>query len=281
MKTEMSWLISIVVVLGTAYLAIMVAMYVFQRGFMYLPDRQAYSPGDVGLSGIEEITISTADGERLQGWYLPAKTGQPTILFFHGNGGSIAGRAERLAFYQAKGLGALFVSYRGYGKSTGTSTETGLVNDGLASYDWLLQKNIAAESIVVIGESLGAAVSVRLTLQRHVRALIIEAPFTSAVDVAKSVYWWLPVDLLMKDRFETIKIIDQVKVPLLVIHGEMDEITNVEYGKKLFEKANQPKTLKIIKGGTHNGIFVKSTWQMEVDFIKSLKGVPTAGKDPA
>jgi len=273
MKAEMSWLFSIVVVLSTAYLAVMVGMYVFQRGFLYLPDRQAYSPGDVGLSGIEEITIPTPDGEQLQSWYLPAKTGQPTILFFHGNGGSIAGRAERLAFYQAKGLGALFVSYRGYGKSTGTSTETGLVNDGLASYDWLEQKNIAGGNIVVVGESLGAAVAVRLALQRPIRALVIEAPFTSTVDVGKSVYWWLPVSLLMKDRFETIKIINQVKVPLLVIHGELDEITDVSQGRKVFEKANQPKTLKIIRGGTHNGIFVESTWQLEVDFIKSIRSV--------
>ncbi len=273
MKAEMSWLISIVVVLGIAYLAIMVAMYTFQRSFLYLPDRQAYSPGDVGLSGIEEITIPTPDGEQLQSWYLPAKIGQPTVLFFHGNGGSIAGRAERLAFYQARGFGALFVSYRGYGKSTGSPTETGLVNDSLASYDWLRQKNIAVENIVVVGESLGSGVAVRLAVERPIKALIIAAPFTSTVDVAKSVYWWLPVDLLMKDRFEIIKIIDQVKVPLLIIHGEKDEITDVDQGRKVFDKANQPKILQIIKGGTHNGIFVESTWQMEVDFIKSIRNI--------
>ena len=109
----------------------------------------------------------------------------------------------------------------------------------------------------------------------------IEAAFTSTVDVAKSVYWWLPVDLLMKDRFETTKIIDQVNVPLLVIHGEKDEITSVEQGKKLFDKANQPKSLKVIRDGTHNGIYVESTWQMEVDFIKLLKGAPATAPDPA
>ena len=270
MKSAMSWLISIAVVLASLYLIIVIAMYVLQRGFLYLPDKETYSPGDVNLVGVKETGISTPDGERLQSWYLPASPGQPTILFFHGNGGSIAGRADRLAYYQARGFGALFVSYRGYGKSSGTSTEPGLVTDALASYDWLKQQNIAAEQIVVVGESLGAAVAVRLALQRKTRALIIEAPFASTIAVAKSVYWWLPVDLLMKDRFETIQIIDQVKVPLLVIHGDMDEVTSVDQGKAVFAKANQPKTLKIVAGASHNGLFVQSTWQLEADFIGKL-----------
>ncbi len=281
MKAAMNWLIPIAVALSIAYLLVIIAMYIWQRSFLYLPDKQTYSPGDVNLVAIEEITIVTPDGERLQSWYLPAKTGQPTILYFHGNGGSIAGRADRLAYYQTRGLGALFVSYRGYGKSTGTASETGLVTDGLASYDWLTARGITGDQIVVVGESLGAAVSVRLAVQRKIRALVIEAPFTSTIAVAKSVYWWLPVDLLMKDRFETIKIIDQVKVPLLVIHGDMDEITNVAQGKKVFEKANQPKTLKIVAGASHNDLFVQSTWQMEVDFIKSLMINPAGAPDPA
>ncbi len=281
MKSVMNWLIAFGAVSSFAYLIVVAGMYTYQRSFLYLPDRQVYSPADVNLTGIDEVTISTPDGEQLQSWYLPAKSDQPTILFFHGNGGSIAGRADRLAYYQARGFGALFVSYRGYGKSTGVSTEDGLVNDALASYDWLKSKNISVENIIVVGESLGAAVAVRLAVQRQIKALIIEAPFVSTMDVAKAVYWWLPIDLLMKDRFETIKIINKVSVPLLVIHGDMDEVTNVGQGRKVFEKAGNPKTLKIVEGATHNGLFVQSTWQLEAEFIARLKASQANGQDPS
>ncbi len=270
MKSIMNWLISVVVVLAVAYLAIVIGMYTYQRKLMYLPDTLHHTPGQAGLVGISEITITTKDGERLQAWHLPATNGQPTILYLHGNGGSIAGRAGRLAYYQRQGVGALFVSYRGYGSSTGAPDEGGLVNDALAAHDWLQQQKIPPENIVLVGESLGAAVAARLALQRHVRGLVMESPFTSTIDIAKDVYWWLPIDLLMKDRFETIKIIQKVDVPILIVHGEKDEITNVAQGRALFEKANQPKKLAIINGASHNDLSVQSTWQLEQDFIKSL-----------
>lgn len=277
----MNWLVSLATLASLAYLAIAVGMYSYQRKLMYLPNSPVSIPAPIELTGIKDIRITTSDGETLQTWYLKAQTDQPTILFFHGNAGSIAERIERLAYYQAQGFGALFVSYRGYGNSTGKPTEAGLVSDALASYDWLKQKGLSAQNIVVVGESLGAAVSVRLAVQRDIKALIIEAPFTSTIDVAKATYWWLPIELLIKDRFETIKIIDQVKAPLLIVHGEMDEITSVDQGRKLFAKAGEPKTLKILAGVNHNDLFVEPVWQMETDFIKGVMAAPTTGPDPA
>lgn len=277
----MSWLISLATLASIAYLAIAIGMYSYQRKLMYLPNSPVSIPPHIALTGFDDIRFTTSDGETLQAWYLEAKKDQPTILFFHGNAGSIAERIERLAYYQTQGYGALFVSYRGYGKSTGKPTETGLVADALASYDWLTQKGLSAQNILVVGESLGAAVSVRLAMQRSIKALIIEAPFTSTIDVAKSTYWWLPIELLMKDRFETIKIIDQIKVPLLIVHGDMDEVTNVEQGRKLYEKAGHPKTLKIIEGVNHNDLFVESVWQLETDFIEAVMAAPTTAQDPA
>lgn len=277
----MNWLISTATIASIAYLGIVIGMYSYQRDLMYLPNSPVSIPAPIKLTGVEEIRFATTDGENLHAWYLAAKTGQPTILFFHGNAGSITERIERLAYYQTQGFGALYVSYRGYGKSTGKPTETGLVSDALASYDWLKQKGLMAKNIIVVGESLGAAVSVRLAVQREIKALIIEAPFTSTIDVAKATYWWLPVDFLIKDRFETIKIIDQVKVPLLIVHGGMDEITNVDQGRKLFEKAREPKTLKIIEGVNHNDLFVEPVWQMETDFIEAVMTTPATAQDPA
>jgi len=267
----MNWLLSGMAALGISYLVIVAGMYTFQRSFLYLPDKQHFSPDEAGLSGIKALTITTSDGEHLQAWYLPATAGQPTILYLHGNAGSIVGRTERLRFYQRQGVGALFVSYRGYGSSSGSPNQSGLINDALAAYDWLVQENIAAEKIAVLGESLGSGVAVQLALQRPLRAVILEAPFTSTMAVAKVIYWWLPIDLLMKDRFESIAVIDKVAAPILIVHGAEDEITDVEQGKQLFDKAAQPKSLEIIKGASHEGISFEDTWRKELAFIESVK----------
>jgi len=276
----MNWLITIASLVCCVYLAIVAGMYFYQRSFMYFPDRQNHSPAKVGLSGVSAKIIATHDAQHLQVWYVAAKPGQPTILYLHGNAGSIADRTDRIAFYQHQGLGALFLSYRGYGTSTGTPSEEGLVTDALAAHDWLVQAGITSENIILVGESIGAGVAAQLALKRHVKAVIMEAPFTSAMDVARTVYWWLPVDLLMKDRFETIAIINQIKAPILIVHGEEDEITPVEQARQLFAKAREPKTLNIIKGASHNGILVETVWHEELEFIKALKP-PATEQDPA
>ena len=276
----MNWLFSTLTLLCICYLSIAAGMYISQRGFMYLPDRRNQNPDDVGLSGVNVAMNSTSDGQHLQSWHVPAKPGRPTILYFHGNAGSIADRADRLRFFQKQGLGALFVSYRGYGASTGSPSQSGLMNDALAAHDWLVKSDILPDNIIAVGESLGAAVVVQLAQQRSVRAVILEAPFTSTMDVARATYWWLPVDLLMKDRFESIKLIHQIKAPILIVHGARDEITSVEQGRQLFAKAREPKTLYIIDGASHNGISVEDVWLREQVFIENLIA-PAAAPDPS
>src|SRR5262249_39306345 len=146
-----------------------------------------------GLQGVEDVELTSTDGETLQAWYSPAQAGRATILYFHGNGGEIADRPERFTAYQAQGFGAFFLSYRGYGASTGSPSEQGLINDARAAYDWLMAKGIDPGELMLVGESLGSGVAVQLAAERRVRALALEAPFASAVDVAAAAYWWLPV----------------------------------------------------------------------------------------
>ena len=189
MNNKMIW---IALIPALIYAIIALCLYTYQRKLMYLPEKKILSVTETGISGTEQVTIKTTDGEQLLAWHLPAKPGRPTILFFHGNAGSIADRADRLAFYQQQGFGALFVSYRGYATSSGSPTQQGLINDALTSYDWL-----ANSDVILVGESLGAAVAAQLAIRRPVRALIMEAPFTSTVDVARAIYWSLTVDLLM------------------------------------------------------------------------------------
>ncbi len=254
--------------LAAVYVIVVLGMYAFQRSFLYFPDRRQFNPTDVGLEGVQAVSVHTNDNETLQAWYAPAEPGRPVVLHFHGNAGSISDRSDRLRFFQRQGLGALFVSYRGYGASSGTPSEEGLINDALASHQWLLERNIEARDIVVVGESLGAAVAVQLASQRSVGTVILEAPFTSAVDVAKAHYWWLPVSLLMKDRYQSIDLINNIGTRLLIVHGENDEVTSASLGQRLFDAAAEPKQLMIVKNAAHNDLYNPAIWQDELNFIE-------------
>ncbi len=250
------------------YAVICVYMFLQQRSLQYFPSNRGLNPISAGLDGVSEETLATPDGETIVAWFAEAKSGMPIILFFHGNGGEIADRAERLAFYQSQGFGALFVSYRGYGKSSGTISEKGFITDALTAHAWLVKRGVGPEQIVVVGESLGTGVGVQLAAQVTVAALALEAPYASAADVAAEIYWWLPVRLLMKDTFESKNFIADVKPPVLIQHGDADRIIPVAHGRVLYERANEPKELVIIPGGGHDVIHDPEIWRREIAFFK-------------
>jgi fermentation-respiration switch protein FrsA (DUF1100 family) len=258
--------------LGIAAIYILAAafMYVSQRNHQYFPSRQGLTAGAVGLFGVEDLKLSGKDGVVLQAWYSPARPGKATILFLHGNGGEIADRVERFAAYQAGGLGVFFLSYRGYGASTGSPSEGGLVSDALTAYEWLVEHGVKPDQIMLVGESLGGGIAVQLAARKPVAALALEATFASAANVAASVYWWLPVRLLMKDKFDSFAFIGKIHVPLLVTHGEADGVVPLSEGKKLFALANEPKQMVVVPGGTHVSIFAGETWTREMRFFEEL-----------
>lgn len=250
-----------------AYLAIAAFMYLQQRSFQYFPAHKATPPQTLGLTGVTEERVTTPDGETIVLWYSPAQAGKPTVLFFHGNGGEIADRSERFAFLQSQGLGVMFVSYRGYGASTGEISEQGLITDALTAYGVLRDKGVAPGDIMLLGESLGTGVAVQLAAQRPVAAVALEAPYTATVDIAADIYWWLPVRLLMKDQFRSRDVIGQVKVPLLIQHGDEDRVVPVEQGRALFAMANEPKRMVEVPGEGHDAVFDRGVWEREVAFF--------------
>lgn len=262
-----SLLRSVSIVIVGAYVLIAAFMYVTQRSHQYFPARQGPTASAAGLLGVEDVRLASGDGETLQAWYSPARPGKPTILYFHGNGGEITDRTERFAAYQAQGFGVFFLSYRGYGASTGSPTEKGLVDDAGAAYDWLMARGVAADEVMLVGESLGSGVAVQLAAGRKVRALALEAPFASAANVAAAAYWWLPVRLLMKDKFDSSALIDKVKAPILVIHGDLDGVVPLSEGQALFARANEPKEMVVIPGGNHGSIFSPESWALEMRFF--------------
>jgi uncharacterized protein len=255
--------------LGLFYAAALAGVFLMQRQLQYAPGRADPAPVAVGLTGVRAATLATPDGETLVLWYAPAQGTQPTILFFHGNAGTIADRAARMSFYQSKGFGAAFLSYRGFGGSTGTPTEAGLMTDAHTAYAFLAAQGVAPGKIVVLGESLGTGVAVQLAASLPVGAVILEAPYTAAVDIAARVYPWLPVRLLMKDQFASAAHIAMVTAPLLVMHGTEDTVIPLAFGQRLFAAANAPKLFHSVQGAGHEALFSPATWAIEADFIAS------------
>jgi len=245
--STLKWLL-IVFVLG--YGGLLALMYVFQRSLQYFPDRARTAPAAAGLPQAEEITLRTADGERLIAWHIAPRGDKPVLLYFHGNGGALNLRADRFAWIANGGYGLVALSYRGYGGSTGSPSETGLILDAQAAYDFAVAR-YPAKRIVLWGESLGTAVAIALAAERAVGGLILDAPFTSAADVGAAAYPFAPVRWLMKDPFHSDRRIGRVTAPLLVLHGARDAIVPLAFGERLFALANEPKRFVRLPMGNH------------------------------
>ena len=216
-------------------------LYVFQRHLLYFPDRTRPQLAGLAQLGVREVTLTTADGLSLLSWYLPPHDGRPVIVYFHGNGGHIGYRTERLQRFARDGFGVLLVEYRGYGGNPGTPSETGLYADGRAAIDFVERERGAAGRPVLYGESLGSGVAARLAAEQVVAALILEAPPTSIAEVAQYHYPFVPAARLVRDRFDSLSIIAKVKAPILVLHGDRDRVVPPRFGHALFDAAPEPK----------------------------------------
>lgn len=256
-------------ILVAGYIAVVAALYFGQRSLLYFPTTVNPAPATVGLRDVEVVTLHTLDGESVILWYAQASSGQPTVLFFQGNGGEIGDRAGRFAAYQAAGFGVAFLSYRGYGGSTGSPTEAGLLTDAQAAYDWLMQQGIDPSELVIIGESLGTGVAVQLAAQHDVGALLLAAPFTATADIAARRYFWLPVHMLMKDQFRSIDHIGRVSAPILIQHGTEDRIVPFDLGRRLYEAVQGQATFIAVPGAGHELIFMPRTSDQDILFIRS------------
>jgi uncharacterized protein len=225
-------------------------MYFAQRSFMYFPDTSRTPPSSLGLAA-EEVTLDTADGEKVIAWHVPAREGRPVVLYFHGNGGALNLRADRFRNLTADGTGLLALSYRGYGGSSGRPSERGLLADAEAAYAFAAAR-YGAERIVLWGESLGTGVAVALAASSPVARVLLESPFTSAADIAASTYFFLPVRLLMHDQFRSDERIGAITAPVLVLHGDRDTIVPIRLGERLYEMIRAPKRFLRLPGAGHN-----------------------------
>ena len=222
-----------------------------QRRLIYFPSRGPVPPAAAVLPNGQDVVLETDDGIRLGAWYFPVPGGGPAVLVCNGNGGDRSGRVELAAALNRMGLSVLLFDYRGYGANPGKPSEDGTAADARAAQAWLAAQP-GVEKIVYFGESLGAAVAVGLAVERPPAALILRSPFTSLPDVGAMHYPWLPVRLLLTDRYPSIDRIGSVHVPVMVIAGDRDDIVPETLSRRLYDAANEPKRYVLVPGAGHN-----------------------------
>jgi fermentation-respiration switch protein FrsA (DUF1100 family) len=214
--------------------------------YTFFPDRSLGPPPP----GVEERWITTEDGQRIHAWYAGGPAPAPTLIWSHGNAGNIGGRADVLLALARRGLRVLAYDYRGYGRSTGAPSEAGVYLDALGAFDHEVGRGTAPASIICFGESLGGAVSIALAERRPCAGVAVVSTFTRLADVARRHYG--PLGLLAGNRFDSRARVGRQAVPLLVAHGDRDEIVPFELGEELFAAASGPKRFYRIAGAHHN-----------------------------
>jgi uncharacterized protein len=249
--TLLKW---ILIVVSVGYVGGLAALFLLQRSFLFpIPQVERTTPAAAGFPQAEEHVLTTADGEKVIVWHVPAKPGRPVILYFHGNGDFLAGFFVRFRDMIADGTGVVALSYRGYFGSSGRPSEQGLLKDAAAAYAFTTAR-YSAERIVAWGFSLGTGVAVALAAEQPVGKLILEAPYTSIADVAASAFPIFPVRLVIKDPLHSDQRIARVNVPLLVLHGAQDPTIPIAFGERLFALANEPKKFVRFDQGGHNDL---------------------------
>ncbi len=211
------------------------------------------SPAEAALR-FEDVRLTTDDGVKLHGWYVPADSpGGATLLFFHGNAGNISHRVDSIALFHELGLNVLIIDYRGYGRSQGRPGEKGTYADAEAAWRYLTEhRDVKPEQIVIFGRSLGGAVAVELATRHTPAALIVESTFTSGADMARRMAPWFPRWLIFL-RYDSLQRIGQVHCPVLIVHSRDDEMIPFEQGRRLFAAAPSPKEFLELEGGHNEG----------------------------
>ena len=254
------------------YALLILVLFFMQRSFLYFPSNEKLDLSKAVVTGLEEVKLETADGLVLTAWFMkpePARNGE-TFLLFHGNAGHIGHRVEKFRRILEAGYGFLFLEYRGYGGNPGKPSEAGLNFDAQSALDFLSRREIPDEKVILYGESLGCGIAVKVATERHFAAVILEAPYTSIADVAQRHYWFLPARWLVRDRYETLGIIKLITSPIVVMHGEQDDIIDVSFGKRVFDAAPEPKTPWFIEGAGHNNL---NEFGIDIRLLDYLEGI--------
>lgn len=243
----------------------------FEKRTIFYPAKIIeFTPSDIGLE-YEDVFFKAEDGTELHGWFIPKANSYATVLYCHGNAGNVSHRVEIAKMFNKRSMNFFIFDYRGFGRSKGVPSEVGTYLDAQAAYNYLVKtKVIPPGRIVLYGKSLGAAIAIDLATKVKAGALISESAFTSTADLARDVYKILPLWLFISQKYDSLKKIDKINMPKLIIHSQNDEIVPFRHGKKLFDKAKEPKELYVMKGGHNDAFYIYSEECMQRidDFLK-------------
>ena len=250
-----------------AYVGIAALLFAFQRSIVFAPDTTRPDATAVGLPSLREVRLQAPSGLRLLAWWVPRAPGRPVLAYFHGNGGNLGDRRDRLRLFAGAGLGVLMPEYPGYGGNPGSPSEKAFEDAAEAAMAFLDHEAVEHRRVVVYGESIGTGLATRVAATHEIGALILESPFTSLADIARRRFPYLPIELLLRDRFDQLSRINRVRCPILVLQGARDVIVPPDLGRRLFDAALQPKTLWIAPEGGHNDLFAHGAAKVVLDFV--------------
>jgi uncharacterized protein len=265
-----NFFLSVIIFILLIYLSVLVYLFFFQRNLLYLPNENNYS-GDKLKVDIKKVQIKTSDNINLLGWFHKKNLNKfKTIVYFHGNAGRLENRIHKLNHFKDMNINFLIISWRGFSGNSGNPSEQGLYKDGKSAIDWLKNMGLEDKDIILYGESLGTGIATEIAQNKKFAGLILETPFTSMIDAAKNFYPYIPIGFLLKDRYENDKKIKNINIPLLVMHGEKDQIIPFEMGKKIYEIANNPKYSYFTKYDNHMMEYDEKLVFALRSFMKSL-----------
>ena len=251
-----------------AYIVLIIFIYFYQRNLLYHPSENNYQNDKIQFN-YDEIFITVDEEIQLKSWIIKKDFKKfKTLVIFHGNAGHLSNRIYKLNELYKLDINILLISWRGFSGNKGSPTENNLYTDAEAAIKWLNGEGIINSQIILYGESLGSGVAVELGKENNFNSIILESPFTSIENSAKIYYPYLPVRLILKDRYDSISKIKMINVPILVMHGEKDDVVPFSMGKELFEKANSPKQSYFTPDDDHMMEFNSSLLKNIKDFIE-------------
>ena len=267
---KMNFFALIFLIFILTYFFILFYTYIFQRNLLYHPTENNYF-GDKILVDVEKIKIRTQDNIQLVSWYHKKNLNKyKTILFLHGNAGSLENRIHKINHFKDMNINFLIIAWRGFSGNEGKPTEKGLYEDARSAVRWLKSNGVGENNIIIYGESLGTGVATEIAQNKNFAGVILESPFTSMVDAAKDKYPYLPVKLLLKDKYESDQKIKNIKSPVLIMHGKVDNIVPFHMGEKMYELANEPKYYYFSEYDDHMMEYNEKLLKALKDFISSL-----------
>lgn len=267
----MKFISSLILFLIISYILVLSYLYFNQRSLLYHPDRENAALSEFNLAETDEITIYTKDGIKLQAWYKKPNKTQKMAIVLHGNSGNITNRVNLLKELISLGYGFIIPAWRGFGKSEGSPTLSGLYLDAESAIDFIQKENIPLENTVIIGESLGTGIAAKMATQYKFKGIFLITPYKSISARADELYPFMMAKFLTKDDFSVIDKIDKINQPVFIIHCTEDKVVPISHAKEVFARANTPKKMQIYNGCNHTDYNTKDAFTQMDSFLSKVE----------